>query len=66
VSSQCFHLGLLDWHAHVAAESAFPAIAFIFAHAALNTNASILAPLAWALAVAALLALAATLASRLT
>jgi hypothetical protein len=47
----------------VAPESTFPSVPFVFAYAAVDTDTSILAPLAWTLAVTALLALAAPLAA---
>jgi sulfur relay (sulfurtransferase) DsrF/TusC family protein len=50
----------------VTAKASLSSIAFVFAHAPIDANAGILTPLARALAVAALLALAATLASWLT
>jgi hypothetical protein len=57
--------GLVDRNAHMATISALAAIPFILADTTLDANACITAATAWALAVAALLALAAALATRL-
>jgi hypothetical protein len=54
-----------DRHAHMPTKATSAAIALVLANAAFNADACILAPLAWALSVASLLALAASLAAGL-
>lgn len=60
-----FRDDLFDRDAHVTTITSLSAVALIFADAALDTNAGVLATLAWPLTVTALLALPATLAARL-
>lgn len=61
----CWGLVCLDGNTHVAAIATLTAVALIFADAKLRRNASVLAAPARPLAIAALLALTASLASRL-
>jgi hypothetical protein len=58
-------IALLNGNVHVTSIAAFAPISLVFADAAINTNAGVLAATAWALTITSLLALAAALAARL-